>query len=983
MAGVEFSQFTNGGDIVAGDIVVGLRGGVNTKFNFNSVITVSGTLNQIVVTGTNNAVISIANNPILPGVAGVTVPAGSTAQRSGGDGTIRFNTTTGFTEFTNDGSTWNNITSTVGTVTDVTASSPLASSGGTTPNISLTGIVSGANGGTGIANTGKTITIGGNFAMSGGFTFVGTITGNTTVTFPTSGTLATTGGASIPSLVQGDTLYASATNVLSALAKDTGSTRYLSNTGTSNNPAWAQIALTTGVTGILPGTNGGTGVNNGASLITVGANFTMSGAFTFVGTLTGATTVTFPTSGTLATTGGASIPSVAQGDLLYGSAANVLSALNKDTNATRYLSNTGASNNPAWAQVSLTTGVTGILPGTNGGTGVNNGGSLITIGGNVTFSGGFTFTGTITGNTSVTFPTSGTLATTGGASIPSIAQGDLLYGSATNVLSALNKDTNATRYLSNTGSSNNPAWAQIALSTGVTGTLPSANGGTGVNNGSSTFTIGGNFALSGAFTFTGTVTGNTTVTFPTSGTLATTGGASIPSLVQGDLLYASATNVLSALAKDTNATRYLSNTGTTNNPAWAQINLANGVTGLLTGTNGGTGVNNGASTITIGGNFAMSGAFTFTGTVTGNTAVTFPTSGTLATTGGANIPTIAQGDLLYGSATNVLSALTKDANATRYLSNTGSSNNPAWSQVNLTNGVTGTLPGTNGGTGITTIANYPAQGRITLTSGSPVTTSDVTAATTVYYTPYKGNFIALYTSSVWKMYTFSELSIAVPATTATMYDLYVYDSGGNATLEAVAWTNDTTRATALVFQNGVYCKTGALDRRYVGSFRTTGSSGQTEDSNQKRFVWNYYNRVIKSMQNAIETTDSWTYTTAAFRQANANAANQLDFIIGVSEDVVEAVVVALASNSGVSAQIATGIGLDVTNATSCFIKGYNNLPVLSALFYNASFYKDYPGVGRHFLAWLEYSTASGTTTWYGDAGIPTLAQSGISGTGNF
>lgn len=37
----------------------------------------------------------------------------------------------------------------------------------------------------------------------------------------------------------------------------------------------------------------------------------------------------------------------AQGDLIYGSASNVLSTLAKDTNATRYLSNTGTSNNPA------------------------------------------------------------------------------------------------------------------------------------------------------------------------------------------------------------------------------------------------------------------------------------------------------------------------------------------------------------------------------------------------------------------------------------------------------------------------------------------------------------------------------------------------------------------------------------------------------------------------------------------------------------
>lgn len=65
----------------------------------------------------------------------------------------------------------------------------------------------------------------------------------------------------------------------------------------------------------------------------------------------------------------------------------------------------------------------------------------------------------------------------------------------------------------------------------------------------------------------------------------------------------------------------------------------------------------------------------------------------------------AQGDLLYGSAANVWSRLTKDANATRYLSNTGASNNPAWAQVNLANGVTGTLPVTNGGTGAGTFPN--------------------------------------------------------------------------------------------------------------------------------------------------------------------------------------------------------------------------------------------------------------------------------------
>jgi len=59
------------------------------------------------------------------------------------------------------------------------------------------------------------------------------------------------------------------------------------------------------------------------------------------------------------------------------------------------------------------------------------------------------------------------------------AQGDLLYASAANTLARLAKNTTATRYLANTGSSNNPAWAQIDVSNGITGTVPVGNGGTG------------------------------------------------------------------------------------------------------------------------------------------------------------------------------------------------------------------------------------------------------------------------------------------------------------------------------------------------------------------------------------------------------------------------------------------------------------------------------------------------------------------------
>ncbi|MBC7766964.1 hypothetical protein H7Y21_03160 [Arenimonas sp.] len=66
--------------------------------------------------------------------------------------------------------------------------------------------------------------------------------------------------------------------------------------------------------------------------------------------------------------------------------------------------------------------------------------------------------------------------------------------------------------------------------------------------------------------------------------------------IQGDIPYASAADTLTVLPKDTNATRYLSNTGTNNNPAWSLINLANGVTGNLPVTNLGGGTNANATT---------------------------------------------------------------------------------------------------------------------------------------------------------------------------------------------------------------------------------------------------------------------------------------------------------------------------------------------------------------------------------------------------
>ncbi len=122
----------------------------------------------------------------------------------------------------------------------------------------------------------------------------------------------------------------------------------------------------------------------------------------------------------------------------------------------------------------------------------------------------------------------------------------------------------------------------------------------------------------------------------------TRGGTNQSTYTQGDILYSSASNTLSKLAKNTSATRYLSNTGTSNNPAWAQIDLTNGVTGILPNGNTTAVSANTASTIVLrdgSGNFS---AGTITAALTGNasTATTLATPrtiGNVSFNGSANI----------------------------------------------------------------------------------------------------------------------------------------------------------------------------------------------------------------------------------------------------------------------------------------------------------------------------------------------------------
>jgi hypothetical protein len=69
----------------------------------------------------------------------------------------------------------------------------------------------------------------------------------------------TKGGTGMTTILEGELIYGSSTNACDRLAKNTVKTRYIANTGINNIPKWDVIDLASGVTGVLPGANGGRG----------------------------------------------------------------------------------------------------------------------------------------------------------------------------------------------------------------------------------------------------------------------------------------------------------------------------------------------------------------------------------------------------------------------------------------------------------------------------------------------------------------------------------------------------------------------------------------------------------------------------------------------------------------------------------------------------------------------------------------------------
>lgn len=296
-------------------------------------------------------------------------------------------------------------------------------------------------------------------------------------------------------------------------------------------------------------------------------------------------------------------------------------------------------------------------------------------------------------------------------------------------------------------------------------------------------------------------------------------------------------------------------------------------------------------------------------------------------------------------------------------------------------------------------------GRLSVSSGTPVTTSDVLEAATVFYVPYKNNKVPLYDGSEWALHAIAtELSQSCsdntksPAAAATgqVYDMFVWNDAGTLRLSrGPLWSSPGSArgtgagTTELERLNGRYVNKQSISNGpaaqrglYVGTIRISVSG--VDDSIAGRHCWNAYNRVRRAMRRG-EATSSWTYSTTTWRAANNDPGNQLAFVIGLSEDEVEAEVLALASGPGPSSTIpliAIGIGLDSSTTPSSTIfysSAYHSTSPTVAAAPRAT-YQGFPGIGHHVLRWLEIVTVGGDVTFFGaQNSADAIIQTGIWG----
>lgn len=289
------------------------------------------------------------------------------------------------------------------------------------------------------------------------------------------------------------------------------------------------------------------------------------------------------------------------------------------------------------------------------------------------------------------------------------------------------------------------------------------------------------------------------------------------------------------------------------------------------------------------------------------------------------------------------------------------------------------------------------RGRLTLATLTPIMTTNQAAKTTIYYTPYNGNFIPIYNGTVFYNMPFVELSVATSDATKSpaaigaskVNDWFIWNDAGTIRLgHGPDWTNDTTRSagTALVLVNGIYLNNASITNgpaasrgTYVGTTRSNASSqldwilgGDANDgSPASLFVWNMYNRCNVSCM-IRDTRASHSWTTASYQGINGAVGMRVTVVQGLVEDSVSTSFTMIATTTSNAVTSACGIGVDSVS-TNSGSSGYTFFSSVNTnIIASTANYSGFLGLGVHYVAALEYGGTNAT-----QYGISAPAQSGM------
>jgi hypothetical protein len=241
------------------------------------------------------------------------------------------------------------------------------------------------------------------------------------------------------------------------------------------------------------------------------------------------------------------------------------------------------------------------------------------------------------------------------------------------------------------------------------------------------------------------------------------------------------------------------------------------------------------------------------------------------------------------------------------------------------------------------------QGYLTPVSNTPIITTDSTAATTIYYTPYIGVLVPLYNGSSFVPTSIvSELQYTLTSNLVAnnIYDCYVFSLLGVPTLgTGPSWSAGTSgsitagscaRGTgaggaAISRVQGIWTNTASMTIRYgngttttvvdankatyVGSIFIDSSNGQvscyrTYGPSRKWGIWNAYNRAPVYLK--AGPSSNWNYGNPTVREAGGLTTNIVTLFSGLAEDTCDVRIVESADFAGTSGAI--GIGYNSTTA---------------------------------------------------------------------